>query len=80
MEPKRNNLVRKYRDIHGDMESCPLRRRLSLQTVSVLEERLTLTEDKLKECLHHQAHMARELEQSRARPRRAESGSPDDFP
>lgn len=54
----------------------------NLQTVSVLEERLTLTEDKLKECLHHQAHMARELEQNRAGPRRTESrdtsGSPDD--
>ncbi|XP_053740880.1 POC1 centriolar protein homolog B isoform X3 [Synchiropus splendidus] len=27
------------------------------QTVSVLEERLTLTEDKLKECLDHQTHI-----------------------
>nr|AAR16318.1 DKFZP434C245-like protein [Tetraodon nigroviridis] len=31
------------------------------QTVSVLEERLTLTEDKLKECLQHQSQIIQEM-------------------
>lgn len=46
------------------------------QTVSVLEERLTLTEDKLKECLQHQSQIIKEMGQSRARRRTGAEGSP----
>uniref|UniRef100_A0A3Q0T4J7 POC1 centriolar protein homolog B n=1 Tax=Amphilophus citrinellus TaxID=61819 RepID=A0A3Q0T4J7_AMPCI len=35
------------------------------QTISVLEERLTLTEDKLKECLSHQSQIVKDLRASR---------------
>ncbi|KAM9854514.1 uncharacterized protein ACBR49_003067 [Aulostomus maculatus] len=37
------------------------------QTVSVLEERLTLTEDKLKECLFHQSQILSDIQASRGR-------------
>ncbi|XP_030588045.1 POC1 centriolar protein homolog B [Archocentrus centrarchus] len=37
------------------------------QTISVLEERLTLTEDKLKECLSHQSQIVKDLRASRER-------------
>lgn len=39
------------------------------QTVSVLEERLTLTEDKLKECLLYQSHMLKDVRSSGMRQR-----------
>ncbi|XP_070828321.1 POC1 centriolar protein homolog B [Chaetodon trifascialis] len=39
------------------------------QTVSVLEERLTLTEDKLKECLLHQSQILKEVQSSEGRQR-----------
>lgn len=40
--------------------ACVLRARppVALQTVSILEQRLTLTEDKLKQCLENQQLMA----------------------
>lgn len=54
------------------------------QTVSVLEERLTLTEDKLKECLFNQSQIllqvrGEEMDRRRERveeEREGESGSP----
>ncbi|XP_031592111.1 POC1 centriolar protein homolog B isoform X1 [Oreochromis aureus] len=49
------------------------------QTVSVLEERLTLTEDKLKECLSHQSQILKDLRASRTR-RRTESEGTDESP
>nr|XP_020492867.1 POC1 centriolar protein homolog B isoform X2 [Labrus bergylta] len=52
------------------------------QTVSVLEERLTLTEDKLKECLLNQSQILKDVQKSEER-RRTESeesdGSPEEF-
>ncbi|CAN9498919.1 unnamed protein product [Ophioblennius macclurei] len=52
------------------------------QTVSVLEERLTITEDKVKECLHHQSQIIRDMQASEER-RRTDSedtdGSADHF-
>lgn len=52
------------------------------QTVSVLEERLTLTEDKLKECLLHQSQILKDVRVS-GEWRRTESeetdGSADHF-
>lgn len=52
------------------------------QTVSVLEERLTLTEDKLKECLINQSQILKGVRSSEER-QRTESegteGSPEDF-
>ncbi|KAF7225431.1 POC1 centriolar protein-like protein B-like [Nothobranchius furzeri] len=39
------------------------------QTVSVLEERLTLTEDKMKECLQHQSQILKDIQASGERPR-----------
>ncbi|XP_014872992.1 POC1 centriolar protein homolog A-like [Poecilia latipinna] len=39
------------------------------QTVSVLEERLTLTEDKMKECLQHQSQILKDLKTSGQRSR-----------
>lgn len=44
------------------------------QTVSVLEERLTLTEDKLKECLQHQSHIIKEIGQPGPKRRTATEG------
>nr|AAR16275.1 DKFZP434C245-like protein [Takifugu rubripes] len=44
------------------------------QTVSVLEERLTLTEDKLKECLQHQSQIIKEIGQPGPRRRTANEG------
>ncbi|XP_005811911.1 POC1 centriolar protein homolog B isoform X1 [Xiphophorus maculatus] len=41
------------------------------QTVSVLEERLTLTEDKMKECLQHQSQILKDLKISGQRSRTA---------
>ncbi|XP_026221774.1 POC1 centriolar protein homolog B isoform X2 [Anabas testudineus] len=49
------------------------------QTVSVLEERLTLTEDKLKECLLHQSQILKDVRASRER-RRTESEETDGSP
>nr|XP_046249651.1 POC1 centriolar protein homolog B isoform X1 [Scatophagus argus] len=49
------------------------------QTVSVLEERLTLTEDKLKECLLHQSHILKDMRSSGGR-RRTESEETDGSP
>lgn len=49
------------------------------QTVSVLEERLTLTEDKLKECLLYQAQMLRDVRPSGTR-RTTESEESDESP
>lgn len=47
------------------------------QTVSVLEERLTLTEDKLKECLQHQSQIIKEMGQFEGPKRRiATEGHP----
>ncbi|XP_041853833.1 POC1 centriolar protein homolog B isoform X1 [Melanotaenia boesemani] len=46
------------------------------QTVSVLEERLTLTEDKMKECLLHQSQILKDVRASGER-REAESDSTD---
>ncbi|XP_047451326.1 POC1 centriolar protein homolog B isoform X1 [Mugil cephalus] len=50
------------------------------QTVSVLEERLTLTEDKLKECLLHQSRILKEVRESGQRPRSPESDETDGSP
>lgn len=44
------------------------------QTVSVLEERLTLTEDKLKECLQHQSQIIKEMGQPGLKQRTANEG------
>lgn len=49
------------------------------QTVSVLEERLTLTEDKLKQCLFHQSQVLRDVRASRQR-RRTVSQDTDESP
>ncbi|KAF7646014.1 hypothetical protein LDENG_00194990 [Lucifuga dentata] len=42
------------------------------QTVSVLEERLSLTEDKLKECLLHQSHIIHDVRDTERRRRETE--------
>lgn len=49
------------------------------QTVSVLEERLTLTEDKLKECLVHQSQILKDMRASGER-QRTESEETDGSP
>ncbi|XP_008290791.1 POC1 centriolar protein homolog B [Stegastes partitus] len=49
------------------------------QTVSVLEERLTLTEDKMKACLLHQSQILKDVRASGAR-RRTESEGTDGSP
>ncbi|KAG7521903.1 POC1 centriolar protein-like B [Solea senegalensis] len=49
------------------------------QTVSVLEERLSLTEDKLKECLLHQSQILRDVRASGER-QRMESQETDESP
>ncbi|XP_043979949.1 POC1 centriolar protein homolog B isoform X2 [Gambusia affinis] len=41
------------------------------QTISVLEERLTLTEDKMKECLQHQSEILKDLKTSEQKSRMA---------
>lgn len=38
----------------------------SIQTVSILEQRLTLTEDKLKECLENQMEISLQLQRGEA--------------
>lgn len=38
----------------------------SIQTVSILEQRLTLTEDKLKECLENQMEISLRLQRGEA--------------
>lgn len=45
---------------------------LVLQTVAVLEERLTLTEDKLRECLDNQAVILEQMQQPHNETRGAE--------
>ncbi|XP_026168238.1 POC1 centriolar protein homolog B isoform X2 [Mastacembelus armatus] len=50
------------------------------QTVSVLEERLTLTEDKLKECLVHQSQILKDVRSSGERRRRTDSDEADGSP
>lgn len=49
------------------------------QTVSVLEERLTLTEDKLKECLLYQSQILKDVRPSGTR-QRTESEESDGSP
>ncbi|XP_045894432.1 POC1 centriolar protein homolog B-like [Micropterus dolomieu] len=49
------------------------------QTVSVLEERLTLTEDKVKECLIHQTEILKDMRSSGER-RSTESEGTDGSP
>lgn len=50
---------------------------LYMQTVSVLEERLTLTEDRMKECLLRQSQILQNVRASREN-RRSESDTPSD--
>ncbi|XP_078804363.1 POC1 centriolar protein homolog B isoform X5 [Oryzias latipes] len=49
------------------------------QTVSVLEERLTLTEDRMKECLLHQSQILQNLRASREQQRSESDTPPDPF-
>ncbi|KAI9547525.1 hypothetical protein NQZ68_017078 [Dissostichus eleginoides] len=49
------------------------------QTVSVLEERLTLTEDKLKECLLNQSQILKDVQSGERRRSQETDGSPVHF-
>lgn len=46
-----------------------------LQTVAVLEERLTLTEDKLRECLDNQSVILEQMQQQRDESHRETRGA-----
>ncbi|KAK1887788.1 POC1 centriolar protein like B [Dissostichus eleginoides] len=49
------------------------------KTVSVLEERLTLTEDKLKECLLNQSQILKDVQSGERRRSKETDGSPVHF-